>query len=219
MSVLPRPRTPEYLRDAAFEVFGRLCLRCALDRPLKVAHLVDWPRCRAIASRPVGRIKAPDWYAEPRALALFHNLGNVVPLCSNCHELYDSPKEEDVDEAEIRGFRDAALRRSDVLRRALDYVVAELTARPGRCRHLVDGRRSHSHQVDLTGCMHPLSWIADGYAAGVLSDHPEIVVVSAGGSHHHVRLDRGELMGCGASLDDCARDADVRGRRLPQTVR
>jgi hypothetical protein len=85
-----------HLREATFWLFGRACLRCRTERPLEVAHVVDWPRCRELDSSPVGGIKPPTWFVDGEAIRLFHNIANVLPLCGNCHGLYDGRHHEDV---------------------------------------------------------------------------------------------------------------------------
>ncbi|MEU3657451.1 hypothetical protein AB0E67_32710 [Streptomyces sp. NPDC032161] len=57
------------------------------------------------------------------------HLGNVVPLCPNCHTLFDGPYGE-VDEAEIRALCDETARRPEVLVHVIDFIRAERSTVP-----------------------------------------------------------------------------------------
>ncbi|MGW6279313.1 HNH endonuclease [Kribbella sp. NPDC055071] len=201
MSVLGRPPTPGYLRKAAFAVFGEQCLRCGADRPVKVAHIHDWPRCRERAGAPIDdRVPPTDWHMG-EAVRLFHDLGNVLPLCSSCHDLYDGVVYDDVDEAEIRGYRDRAVLKSDVLARAIDFVGIELAGRPNRGTDRVTGQRTPA--VDPNAVMCVLSWLARGYEQGILNDDPRMIVRTRDGWHFHVSLDTTTSRLCAGDLSKC----------------
>jgi hypothetical protein len=199
-----RPSTPKFLATATYRMFGEACLRCETDRPLEVAHILDWPTCVARAGQSRSGTTPPrDWHYDV-AVDNFHNLGNVLPLCKNCHGLYDGPRYTDVTECELRRYRDAAVRRPEVLARLIDFIGIELSGRPGRCTHRIDGKRQHSHMVDTRAVMTPLRWIADGYESGVLTDEPHMIVSNSGGWHFHVHLDHATVAHCAGSHDDYA---------------
>ncbi|MGQ0631493.1 MAG: HNH endonuclease [Sporichthyaceae bacterium] len=209
MDPIPRPPTPEYLREATFRMLGMRCLRCGTVRPLEVAHIMDWPTCVAAASKQINGMEPPADWRMGVALQSFHNLGNVLPLCRNCHGLYDGRQHEDVTECEIRGYRDAAVREAGALARLIDFVGTELHGRPNRCTHMIDGRREHSHMVDLQACAWPLIWLAQGYRDGALAGDPHLVVPSAGAGHHHVHLDTTTIALCGSPLAECNRAGQI----------
>ncbi len=157
MPELKRPETPAYLRQAAYRVFGEQCLRCLGSRPIEVAHIVNWPACRLQAGLPVNGLQPPSDWREGEALRLFHDLGNVLPLCPNCHTIYDGIAYEDVDESQICGYRDRAVLRHDVLAQLIDFVGIELSGRPNRRPHQAAGRRVHTRVVNPNAVMWPCS--------------------------------------------------------------
>lgn len=214
MTVFDRPETPQYLIEACFWIFEERCFRCKIDRPLDVAHIENWPTCRERAGRPVAGFSPPaDWHYG-QALTEFHHIGNVLPLCKNCHGLYDGPQYPDVTEEEIRSYRDAAVKLPDVLGRLIDFVGIELYGRPNRCGHRDDEtkKRQHSHVVDTVATRWPMIWIGDAYREGTLTGDPRMTVITADGSHHHVHFGQMSVGTCGACcVPCCAKESGDRG--------
>jgi hypothetical protein len=191
-----RPPTPGYLRAATFDMFGERCLRCDLDRPLQVAHILDWRTCvKQAGELSRDRLPPRDWHYR-EAVRYFHDLGNVLPLCGNCHLLYDDSRYGDITECELRRLRDAAVQEPETLAKLITFVRRELSGRPNRCAH--DGR-PHGRATDLLACMWPLTWISDGYARGVLTEDPNLVVPCNSGSLQ-LRLDLGQIEPASAAL-------------------
>ncbi|WP_157902900.1 HNH endonuclease [Streptomyces jeddahensis] len=213
MAAFERPGNPEYLRQATFRIFGEQCLRCGERRPLEMAHIMNWPRCVAVAGKEVNGIAPPEAWHYGEALRHFHHLGNVLPLCANCHTLYDGVQWEDVTEAEVRGYRDAAVQEPDVLSRLINFVGTELSGRPNRCTHKVDGKRKHSHAVDVNSCVWPLTWIAQGYELGLITEKPNLIVSADSAVHYHVLLTTTEIRMCTGEVSRCGRDGKVWKRR------
>ncbi|MGW3425041.1 HNH endonuclease [Streptomyces phaeochromogenes] len=208
-----RPKTPSYLVQAAYRIFGETCLRCGTERPLEIAHLRDWPTCRGWAdSKTTGPVLSATWsaaLAERRmhmAYSRFHDLGNVAPLCANCHTLYDSPQYDDVTERDILTVRNAAVRRPGVLLRAVDFIGAELAGRPGRCAHKDTGeRRTHSRRAEEIATFAPLAWIRRGYTLGLDLGDPALIITPADApAHYHLVLDQGMVDLCSDELHRCA---------------
>jgi hypothetical protein len=207
-----RPENPEFLIKATFRLFGEACLRCGEPRPLEMAHVAGWPECVALAGAEVNGMKPPrDWqYAV--AVSSFHNLGNVVPLCCNCHTLFDIDRYPDVTTCDIVSLRDAAVQQPRVLAHLIDFVGTELRGRPNRCVHkTADGKRQHSHQIDELAALIPMPWIAAAHRWGDLTANPHMIVTGRtnDGWHHHVRLDLGAITHCSGALDACAPGAHV----------
>jgi hypothetical protein len=213
MSDLKRPETPAYLRQAVYRVFGKYCLRCLITRPIEVAHINDWPTCRLQAGLPIDDLLPPTDWRESEALRLFHDLGNVLPLCPNCHTLYDGSEYEDVDESEIRGYRDSAVLRTDVLTELIDFVGIELSGRPNRCSHKVAGKRVHARVADPNAVLWPLIWISHGYEQKALVEDPRMIVPTGDGWHVHVNLDGAGFRHCAGQLGVCDRQGWVWKRR------
>jgi hypothetical protein len=205
-----RPDNPEFLIQATFRLFGEACLRCSVSRPLEMAHIRDWPECVAFAGAEIDGMKPPrDWHYAV-AVDNFHNISNVVPLCCNCHTLFDHNRYPDVTECAILELRDEAVKRTEVLAHLINFVGTELFGRPNRCRHKTeDGKRKHTHLIDQMAAVIPMPWIADAYRVGTLTDNPHMIVRNSGDWHHHVRLDHGSISYCSGSLDACASDARV----------
>ncbi|WP_137989746.1 HNH endonuclease signature motif containing protein [Streptomyces vilmorinianum] len=217
MSTFERPerlKTPKYLVAATYRMLGTRCLRCDLDRPLEVAHIVDWPSCFASAGEEIDGLAPPEAWHYAEAISRFHDLGNVLPLCCNCHTLYDGKQYTDVTESEIRGYRDAAVRKPEALSRLIDFVGTELRGRPGRCIHKVGSRREHTHTADPVACSWPLTWISQGYELGLVAEDPNLIVMSAEcGFHYHVPLTTTEIRMCSGELSECGRGGRVWKRR------
>ncbi|MEV0035202.1 HNH endonuclease [Streptomyces sp. NPDC050804] len=210
MAAFERPGNPEYLRQATFRMFGERCLRCGESRPLEMAHIANWPKCVILAGEKIDGVAPPDEWHYGAAVGHFHHLGNVLPLCANCHTLYDGEQYTDVTESEIRDYRDAAVRQPDVLARLIDFVGTELSGRPGRCTHKVDGKRKHSHAVDAEACAWPLMWISQGYEQGLVTDDPNmIVLLRDSGFHYHVPLTTTEISMCSGELSECGRGVRI----------
>jgi hypothetical protein len=180
-----------------------------------VAHIIDWPKCVELASEQITGRKPPEGWLYEEAVRYFHDLGNVLPLCPNCHGLYDGIHYTDITECEIRRYRDDAVQQPETLARLIDFVGVELSGRPNRCTHKVAGRRKHSRTVNLAACTWPLIWIARGYELGVLTDNPHLTVNSAGAGHYHVRLDTTEIRLRSARLGECGHFGEI-WRRSPQ---
>jgi hypothetical protein len=203
MAAFERPSNPEYLRNATFRIFGEQCLRCGKNRPLEMAHIINWPRCVTIAGEEINGAAPPEAWHYAEAVRHFHHLGNVLPLCANCHTLYDGEQWEDVTESEIKGFRDTAVQETGVLLRLIDFVGTELSGRPNRCTHKVDGKRKHSHAVDVDSCVWPLIWISQGYELGLICEEPNLIVPTGPEAHYHVPLSTPQIRMCTAELSDC----------------
>ncbi len=196
--------------QATFRLFGEACLCCRVSRPLEMAHIRDWPTSVAFAGTEIGGIKPPrDWHYAV-AVDNFHNISNVVPLCCNCHTLFDQKKYPDITECAILELRDEAIKRTDVLGHVINFIGIELSGRPSRCQHKTeDGKRKHTHVIDQMAAVLPMPWIADAYRAGTLTDNPHMIVRNRDGWHHHVRFDHGSISCCAGSLDNCADGARV----------
>ncbi|MGH8791157.1 MAG: HNH endonuclease signature motif containing protein [Stackebrandtia sp.] len=188
-----RPATPEFLKQAVYSVFGAKCLRCAEPRPLKAAHIVDWPDTWQYVRDSFPPYAPLDWFDE--AKSVFHRIDNMIPLCSNCHDLYDDKQYEDVTEEEIRGYRDEAVKRPEVLLSLVKYVKDELSGRP-RCSHKEDGKPKHSISVDPLAALIPLHWIQQGIKAGAISPDPELKIRTGTSRSYYVqtvRLDHASI--------------------------
>ncbi|WP_405832477.1 HNH endonuclease [Streptomyces sp. NBC_00105] len=210
MAAFERPDNPEYLRQASFHIFGEQCLRCGAVRPLEMAHIMNWPKCVAAAGEEIDGIAPPEAWHYGAAVSYFHHLGNVLPLCANCHTLFDNMQYEDVTEAEIKGYRDDAVRKPETLTRLIDFVGTELSGRPGRCTHKIEGKRKHSHVVDVEACMWPLMWISQSYEKGPVTDDPKMIVKSRdSGFHYHVPLTTTEISMCSGELSECSQGVRV----------
>ncbi|MFI6275957.1 HNH endonuclease [Streptomyces sp. NPDC050988] len=203
-----RPKTPQYLVDSTYRLLGSRCLRCDVDRPLEVAHIMDWPKCVAVAGE--GFAAAPDGWHYAEALRHFHHVGNMLPLCANCHALYDGSRYADVTECEIRSYRDTAVRRPEILSRLIDFVGTELSGRPNRCAHRVSGKRMHSRAADVGACTWPLIWISKGYELGLIDDNPKMLVVTNGDVFHdHVCLRTTAVSSCSGDLSECRQGSRI----------
>ncbi|MFE7951570.1 HNH endonuclease [Streptomyces sp. NPDC057426] len=225
-----RPRNPEYLVQAVHRIFGQACLRCGTDRPTAVmAHIRNWPTTRqdtaadfppplppTVLKKLRAKLQKPPTGAQPDldrliyedSLSRFHDLGNVLSLCPNCHALFDGPQYDELVEEDVLALRDDAVRRPEVLGRAIDFVQAELRGRPNRCTCALDandGRRhKHSYRTDLIALGAPLSWIANGFALGLDLGDPALVVESVSRrQHYHVALDAGTVRLCVGAAADC----------------
>lgn len=210
MPEFKRPDNPQFLIEATYRIFGAACLRCGVERPLDMAHILDWPKCEAFAGEQIEGMKPPRGWHYAVALETFHNITNVVPLCPSCHRLLDQKKYVDVTECGILELRNEAIKRPDVLARVIDFVGTELSGRPNRYkRKMEDGKVKYSPMADTFGALMPLSWVADAYQAGILTDNPHMVVRENDGWHSHVRLEHGSISHCCGSLEDCAAGARV----------
>ncbi|MEV7445716.1 HNH endonuclease [Streptomyces sp. NPDC091204] len=223
-----RPQNPDFLTRAVRQIFGAACLRCGTDRPRAVmAHIHDWPKIRETAQEQIwGTPPPPETIEGLRQVAvkqsedtspalarmtqehrysLFHDLGNVLPLCPNCHALFDDKSYPEVTEAEIRALRDDAVRRPEVLVRVIDFIHAELRGRVGRCTHEDEnGNKEHTHRTNIMALGSPLTWVMNGYAAGLdLGVRAFVVACRCKTQHHHVALDQGAIDLCVAPLRDC----------------
>ncbi|MFC1438465.1 HNH endonuclease signature motif containing protein [Streptacidiphilus sp. N1-10] len=197
-------------------MLGDRCLRCGLERPLEVAHIIEWPRCFAIAGEEIDGQKPPREWHYGEAVRHFHHLGNMLPLCSNCHTLFDGKQYPEVTEEQIRALRDAVVKKPETLLRLIEFIGEELSGRPGRCTHNVDGKRKHSHAVDVTACTWPLIWLSESYKLGTITDNPNLLIEpSGGGYHYHASLDTGTISLCSARVSDCRPGARIlhRNRR------
>ncbi|MGW1976662.1 HNH endonuclease [Streptomyces sp. NPDC001889] len=194
-----RPSNPDVLLRAVRKIFGEACLECGTTRPRpEMAHIRNWPTIRQAAENKLEGLPARLAHiAEQHRHSRFHHLGNVVPLCPNHHTLFDGDYPE-FDEQRVRGLRDEALRRPDVLARVIDFIRDELRGRPNRCVHKdADGRREHARATDLMALAAPLSLVMNGYRLGLDLGDPQLVVDCASGAlHYHVALDQ-------QSVDDC----------------
>lgn len=223
-----RPKNPDYLLRAVHRVFGEACLRCGTARPRAVmAHIRDWRKIREKAHKQMWGTPLPPETVErlqqkgvklvegmtpdlarvthEHRYGLFHDLGNVLPLCPNCHALFDGTAYSEVTEADIRALRDDAVRQPEVLSRVIDFIRRELRGRQGRCTHKdEDGVKEHTHRTDIMALGAPLSWVANGYAAGLDLGNPTFVVECVSGlQHHHVDLARGALNLCLGPISAC----------------
>ncbi|MFD9078280.1 HNH endonuclease [Streptomyces erythrochromogenes] len=204
-----RPQNPEYLLRAVRRIFGEACLLCGISSPrAEMAHVRDWPTVRAEGHAPFERLLTStvgaqrtsktqptkpadvDKIADQHTYSLFHDLGNVLPLCPNCHTLYDGKDYPEVTEKEVLAARNSAVRQPEVLTQAIRFIEDELRGRPRRCTHLdKDGRREHTYRSDVMALSAPLSWVASGFAAGLDLGDPMLVVECASRlEHHHVDL-------------------------------
>lgn len=169
---LERPNTPKYLRQATFEMFGRKCLLCEWKRQLKVAHIHDWPTCRERAGLSVNVRPAPPGWHFDAAKDMFHNLGNVVPLCPTHHDWLDDKSDLELTGDDVRRVRDDVVRRPETLRCLIDFVCTELWGRPSG----VGGQ--HAFKTDMYGCTAPQIWIRNAYRVGILTEGPHLIVES-----------------------------------------
>lgn len=223
-----RPETPEYLAKAVYRIFGERCLRCGTDRPLEVAHIRNWPTCTSLVEKKTEGLRPPPtWHQTAEewryqdAYGLFHDLGNVLPLCASCHALFDGARYDDVTEEQIRKVRDDAVLQPEILMRTIDFVGAELRGRPNRCTHKEDnGRRRHTHRSDVMAITAPLSWLQRGFTLGLDLGDPALIVASVDGlQHHHVALDHSALSLCLGDLRDCTRATRLWKDRQPSAPR
>ncbi|MCW7991145.1 hypothetical protein XF35_39540, partial [Streptomyces platensis subsp. clarensis] len=143
--------------------------------------------------------------------SLFHNIGNVLPLCPNCHALFDGAKYTESDEREIRQLRDEAVRQPEVLEQAIAYIRAELAGRTNRCSHKDEaGDRLHTRRTDTSALGAPLTWVMNGFRRGLDLGDPNIVVNTATpGQHYHVALDRGSVDQCFGTSDSGCSDSEL----------
>ena len=177
---------------------------------MKITNYGWSTRCVALAGKEIDGIAPPETWHYGQAVSRFHHLGNVLPLCANCHTLYDGVQWEDVTETEIRGYRDAAVRKPEVLSRLIEFVGTELSGRPNRCTHKIDGKQKHSHAVDVEACVWPLIWISQGYQQGLVTEDPNVIVESGdSGFHYHVSLTTTEISMCSGELSECGRGGRV----------
>ncbi|ARE79467.1 hypothetical protein B6R96_36200 (plasmid) [Streptomyces sp. Sge12] len=229
-----RPKNPDYLIRAVQRIFGEACLRCGTDRPRAVmAHIRDWPKIREKADRQIWGTPLPPETVErlrekgvklaegtapeltrvtyEHRYGLFHDLGNVLPLCPNCHALFDGKSYPEVTEEDIRALRDDAVRRPEVLTRVIAFIRAELRGRQGRCTHRDEnGAKEHTHRTDMMALGAPLFWVANGYAAGLDLGEPTFIVECASKTqHHHAALDQGVIDLCLAPLRSCTEAARI----------
>lgn len=159
---LRRPRTPDYLRTFVHDLYRGRCLRCGTTRPLAVAHLLNWPTVR----RHINTNATPAWTPQVReqfAFWQFHQPGNVVLLCCNCHTLLDNPKVTDVTLAGIVALRDAVRADPGFGDRVRRFV----------CREMGSVRR---RPVDAGGLAPLQRWLADAATSGVLPPPHRFVV-------------------------------------------
>ncbi|GGZ89719.1 hypothetical protein GCM10010371_57000 [Streptomyces subrutilus] len=220
-----RPKNPDYLLRAVRRIFGAACLRCGTSRPrAEMAHIRDWPMVRKEGHEPFKGLltstvgaqrssstgpstKKPDLakLAYEHTYSLFHDLGNVLPLCPNCHTLFDGKSYPEVTKADILAVRDEAVRRPEVLARAIDFIRAELRGRPRRCTHRDEhGRQEHTHRSDIMALGAPLLWVSRGFSAGLDLGNPTLVVECVSGlQHHRVDLAQGALNLCVGSIRVC----------------
>ncbi|MER6253560.1 HNH endonuclease [Streptomyces sp. NPDC001584] len=220
-----RPKNPDYLLRAVRRIFGTACLRCGTSRPhAEMAHIRDWPMVRKEGHEPFKGLlasivgtqrtsgagqptKRPDLakLAYEHTYGLFHDLGNVLPLCPNCHTLFDGKSYPEVTEADILAARDDAVRRPEVLAKVIDFIRDELRGRPRRCTHRDEhGRQKHTHRSDIMALGAPLSWVARGFAAGLdLGNRTLVVDCISGLQHHRVDLAQGALTLCVGPIEAC----------------
>ncbi|MFI9210340.1 HNH endonuclease [Streptomyces sp. NPDC053253] len=225
-----RPRNPEYLVRAVHRIFGKACLQCGTERPTAVmAHIRNWsttrqdtaadfpaPLSAAFLKTLRAKLKEPPTGAQPDldrliyedSYSRFHDLGNVLPLCPNCHALLDGPQYDELVEGDVLALRDDAVRGPEVLARAIDFVRAELRGRPNRCTCALDTddnrQRKHSFRADLMALGAPLAWIANGVARSLDLGETALVVDSASRrQHYHVALDAGTVGLCLGAAANC----------------
>ena len=55
----------------------------------------------------------------------------MLPLCCNCHNLYDS-RDRDIDRASLLGRRAVRLGSAEAVTALVDFIVRELAGRPSR---------------------------------------------------------------------------------------
>ncbi|MFC7245229.1 tetratricopeptide repeat protein [Catellatospora aurea] len=220
MTKLDPPPAPAHLIEAVYEIFGRRCLLCAAERPLNVAHLINRRDARHLAQRTVQgfnpeqratlEARTTSWHpgaVRRNAERYHHNLGNMVPLCANCHTLLDGTKYHDVTEDQVIRRRDAALNTPEVLRRVIGFVRAEMSGRPNRCDCAAFGRQRHSRTVDPDVLSAPIGWLSRGYRRGVIADDP--YVISAPRTHcwdwllDHLHLGLPLTYGCANRVGRC----------------
>lgn len=120
-----RPRTPDYIRKFAHDLYDERCLRCGICRPLAVAHIDPWPVVRQAILDFGGSVEAYGWWT-------FHQPNNVVLLCCNCHALVDDPKVLDVTLPQILELRDQKLRDRSFVEKIRHFILREIGDTPRR---------------------------------------------------------------------------------------
>ncbi|WP_412538508.1 HNH endonuclease [Longispora sp. K20-0274] len=193
-----RLKTPKLLVDLAYQVFGHRCLICPEDWSLEIAHIDDWKKTKASVDADVSKALKTEGALPSRHWVTlvhdrFHNLGNVVPLCTNCHTKFDHGH-PDYPAERILDARARALHDREVVRELTAVLLEELAGRRSQCRHRSvtfkrgQRKRLHSIAMNVVDAARMLIWIADAYQTRVITDESRWIV-PIGDRDYHLHID------------------------------
>ena len=180
-------RRPAYLREAVIQIFGEQCRNCGVDRPIEVAHIDNWLTCREAVSEGPVTGRAAEIVRE-LALDRFQDLGNMLPLCANCHRIYDSCRWSDITRRDVVQARDRALTEAGVVRRTINFLEAEVGGRPNRIRVGVTEQKIRPGAFPAF-FLTPGQWLKQARDGGVVELDAELFLAGPDGWNLRLLLD------------------------------